>query len=186
MNDRGLQKLSVFLIGMMGAGKTSVGQVLAERLGYRFFDTDVLIERVAGQSIPQIFADRGEQGFRRLESQVLSELSAYTQCAIATGGGIVTQPMNWSYLRHGLIVWLDAPVEVLVQRLESDTTRPLLKEGDPAEKLRSLLATRMTLYRQADLQISAEGTPEAVCDRIIAQIPTVLKPPLTPQAIAEN
>ena len=172
-----LQRLSVFLIGMMGTGKTTVGKLLAQQLGYRFFDTDVLIERVAGQTINEIFAEQGEDHFRQLESRVLGELSAYTQSAIATGGGIVLRQINWSYLHHGLIVWLDAPVEVLMERLAQDTTRPLLQDTDLAPKLNFLLEQRRSLYAQADLHIpiEAEQTPAQVVAEIVAQIPTVLK-----------
>lgn len=177
-----LQGLNVYLIGMMGAGKTSVGQVLAPQLGYQFFDTDAVIEQLAGQSITQLFAEMGEAGFRDLETRVLSELSAYTRLAIATGGGIVTRKENWSYLRHGLIVWLDVPLDQLVARLEADTTRPLLQQGDMATRLQTLLDQRRSLYAQADLQIvcSLEDTPEQLATRILEQIPTVLKPATEP------
>jgi shikimate kinase len=174
-----LQGLNVFLIGMMGAGKTTVGQLLANKLGYQFFDTDVLIEKVARKTINEIFADDGEDAFRQLESQVLSELSAHTKLAIATGGGIVLRHLNWSYLHHGLIVWLDAPVEVLVERLQNDTSRPLLQDANPAQALQTLLNQRNLLYAEADLHIpvSATETPEQIAGAIIAKIPTVLKSP---------
>ncbi|MGF1478470.1 MAG: shikimate kinase [Cyanophyceae cyanobacterium] len=176
-SDRNLlSRLNVFLIGMMGTGKTTVGRLLAQRLSYRFFDTDDLVERVTKQTISEIFKHQGEESFRRLESQVLAELSAYTQSAIATGGGIVLKQLNWSYLHHGLVVWLDAPVEILVQRLANDTSRPLLSEVDLAHKLSSLLKERRSLYAQADLRITIEKqTPEQVVAQIIEQIPTVLK-----------
>ena len=169
--------MSVFLIGMMGVGKTTVGKNLAKQLGYRFCDTDVLIETVANQTISNIFASTGEASFRELESQILSEVSAYTKTIIATGGGIVLKQMNWSYLRHGLIVWLDADVDLLLERLKEDSTRPLLQEVDPEAKLKSLLEERTHLYRQADLHIclKAEQTPEAIAQQIISEIPTVLK-----------
>ena len=99
-----LKGTSVFLIGMMGVGKTTVGNLLATELGYRFFDTDDLIEKVAGKTIKEIFADDGEESFRELEGLVLSDLSAYTKLVVATGGGIVLRQMNWSYLRHGLVI----------------------------------------------------------------------------------
>jgi len=174
-----LQGINVFLIGMMGAGKTTVGQLLASKLNYSFVDTDVLIERVAGKTINEIFADLGENSFRQLEAQVLSELSAYTRLVVATGGGIVLSSMNWSYLHHGLVVWLDPPVEVLIDRLQNDTTRPLLQNPDPAQILQQILSQRRRLYAEADLHIAinASETPEAIASRVIAQIPTVLKSP---------
>ncbi|MFM7279672.1 MAG: shikimate kinase, partial [Microcystis aeruginosa] len=121
-----LRGLSVFLLGMMGSGKSTLGELLSRRLQYRFFDTDILIERVAGKKIKEIFADEGEATFRELETQVLAELSSLTKTVIATGGGMVLKPINWSYLRHGLMIWLDVPLEVLVKRLKQDTSRPLL------------------------------------------------------------
>lgn len=176
MNDL-LKGINVYLIGMMGVGKTTVGQQLAKELGYRFVDTDDLIEQIAGQSINQIFADSGEEEFRQLESKILSEVSAYTKLTVATGGGIILKQMNWSYLHQGLIVWLDAPVSLLIQRLQDDTTRPLLQTSDPTAALTTLLDKRRHLYSEADLHISigASDTPEMITSQIIAAIPAVLK-----------
>lgn len=170
--DRLLRGLNIYLIGMMGSGKTTVGKALAHQLGYRFFDTDVLIERVAGKTIPEIFALSGESGFRDLETKVLQELSAETRSLISTGGGIIQQQINWSYLRLGLVIWLDVELEVLKERLAGDDSRPL------ADKLELLLAQRRPLYAQADLSIpiSAHQTPEEVVTQILSQIPTVIKP----------
>jgi len=174
-----LKGVNLYLIGMMGSGKTTVGKLLASELGYQFVDTDVLIERVAGRSISQIFAEDGEEAFRRIESQVLSELSAYTRRVISTGGGIVLRRENWSYLRHGIVVWLDVPVEQLQTRLQSDTTRPLLQGSNFTSKLPALLDQRKHLYSQADVQITqetADETPEHVAQRVLEQICQVIKP----------
>lgn len=172
-----LQGLSIFLIGMMGSGKSTVGKVLAHRLNYRFFDSDILIERVAQQTITEIFQSQGETAFREIETQILRELSACLRSVIATGGGVVLEQMNWSHLRQGLIVWLDAPVELLVQRLEEDQTRPLLREGDLQTKLTTLLTQRKALYQEADLviAIAADYSPEQIADLILARIPSVLQ-----------
>lgn len=172
-----LKGLNIFLVGMMGAGKTTVGKELASKLGYRFFDTDVLIEAVASKTISEIFADSGEEAFRQLETQVLAEISAYTRLSVATGGGIVMQRNNWSYLHHGLIVWLDVPIEVLSDRLASDTTRPLLQQANPVLTLQSILEKRRNLYAEADLHIKVKAgeTAEEIASRVIAEIPTVLK-----------
>ncbi len=165
-----LQGVNVYLIGMMGSGKTTVGQLLAQKLGYRFFDTDVLLENVAQKPIPEIFATEGEVYFRDLETKVLKEVSAYTRSAIATGGGIIQKPVNWGYLRQGLIVWLDVELEVLKERLVDDDTRPL------AEKLESLWESRRSLYAQADLKISVhrKQTPEQIADNIMDKIPSMI------------
>lgn len=172
-----LQGVNLYLVGMMGAGKTIVGKLLATQLGYRFVDTDAVIEEVTKQSITQIFARFGEPAFRQLESQVLAQVCAYTNLAIATGGGIVMRRENWSYLHHGLVVWLDVPVELLYARLTDDTTRPLLNDPDPLGKLQTLLEQRQPLYAQADLRItvSDEETPEQIATRVLKKIPDILK-----------
>lgn len=173
-----LKGVNLYLIGMMGVGKTTVGRLLAQQLGYGFVDTDNVIVQAAGKSINEIFADEGEAAFRQLESDVLAQVCAFTKLTIATGGGIVLRRENWGYLHHGLIVWLDAPVELILARLAEDTTRPLLQDADPQDKLRSLLEQRKPLYKQADLRITvqAEETPEQTAARIIEAIPSVLKP----------
>lgn len=177
-----LQGLNLYLIGMMGAGKTTIAQVLARHLNYQFFDTDAIIEQLTHQSIAELFATLGEAGFRDLETRVLSELAPYTRLAIATGGGIVTRRENWSYLRHGLIIWLDVPLECLQTRLQHDTTRPLLSAADLTTRLPALLAQRRSLYAQADLQIELTGQepPAQIASHILERIPTVLKTPAQP------
>ena len=166
-----LQGVSVYLIGMMGSGKTTVGRVLAKDLGYRFIDTDETIEAIAKKPITEICQSDGEVAFRELETQVLSQLSVYTRSVISTGGGIITKQINWSYLRDGLVVWLDVDLKILKKRLAEDRTRPL------ADKLESLLKTRRSLYAQADIAIAIDSdiSPEAISTKIIEAIPTVLK-----------
>ena len=172
-----LKGVNLYLIGMMGAGKTTVGRELATQLRYGFVDTDAVIEQVAEQSITQLFVEQGEAAFRHLESKVLARVCAYTNLAIATGGGIVVRRENWSYLHHGLIVWLDVPVELLYARLAYDMTRPLLQEADPLGRLQMLLEQRQPLYAQADLRVtvSDEETPEKIATRVLEEIPNVLK-----------
>lgn len=173
-----LKGINIYLVGMMGSGKTTVGRELANQLNYRFLDTDAVISQVAGnKSINELFAEEGEAAFRERESQVLARICAYSYLAIATGGGIILWRKNWSYLHHGIVVWLDAPIELLYTRLAEDTTRPLLQAGDALEKLRSLLAQRQALYAQADLtiKISEAETPENIAIRILEAIPTILK-----------
>ncbi len=172
-----LKGLNIYLIGLMGTGKSTVGKVIAHELGYRFFDTDILIEKVAQKTINEIFATQGEEYFRDLETKVLDQVSLCTKSAIATGGGIILKRQNWSYLRNGLIVWLDVPIPVIVQRLKEDNTRPLLQETDIKDKLKLLLENRQNLYNQADLhiKISETDTTEQIAQEIINLIPTVLK-----------
>jgi shikimate kinase len=172
-----LKGVNLYLIGMMGVGKTTVGRLLAHQLGYGFIDTDDVIVKAASKSINEIFTEEGEAAFRQLESDVLGQVCAYTKLTIATGGGIVLRQENWGYLRHGLIVWLDAPVQILLNRLGEDDRRPLLQDSDPEGKLHSLLQQRQPLYSEADLHITITDnqTPEEIATRIIEAIPSVLK-----------
>ena len=178
----GLRGVNIYLVGMMGAGKTTVGRILARKLKYRFFDTDELIVRVANQSIAEIFDREGEEAFRELETKVLGELSAYQNSFVATGGRIVARPMNWGYLHHGVVVWLDVPVDQLYDRLRSDTARPLLQEGEIKSKLQSLLKDRERFYTQADVRVygGVGERPEAVATRAIEEIQKVIKPETGP------
>lgn len=173
-----LKKTNLYLIGMMGAGKTTIGKKLANKLSYRFIDTDTLIEKTAGKPVSQIFADSGEAAFRQLESEVLSQTSSYTELVVATGGGIITQSINWSYLRHGIVIWLDVPIPVLVARLSGDTTRPLLQQGDLTQKLETLLKARGDRYAQADIRIPYEGRSVGkTCDRILTALQKNIREP---------
>ncbi|MFM1799152.1 MAG: hypothetical protein RLZZ117_1430 [Cyanobacteriota bacterium] len=179
-----LRGLNLYLIGMMGAGKTAVGRPLAQTLGYRFVDADEAMERAAGRSIPQIFAADGEEGFRDLETAVLDQLAHWHSLVVATGGGAVTRPVNWGHLRQGVVIWLDAPESVLLQRLRTDATpRPLLADGDPAARLRHLLEQRRPLYAQADLHVRQEdNTPEEVARQVVNALPSILREdPLPPK-----
>eukprot|EP01018_Ginkgo_biloba_P015389 Gb_29792 [translate_table: standard] len=126
-----LKGKSIFLVGMMGSGKTTVGKILSEALGYYFFDSDKLVEQAAGgASVAQIFKDRNEKGFRDSESEVLKQLSSMYRLVVATGGGAVVRPENWKYMGHGITVWLDVPLEALAMRVVAVGTesRPLLGE----------------------------------------------------------
>lgn len=175
LSDR-LRGINVYLIGMMGAGKSTVGRVVADALGYQFFDTDIVIEQLAGQSIANLFSDMGEAGFRELESRVLAELSTYTRLVVATGGGIIVRRENWGYLRHGVVAWLDVPLEQIQQRLQADTARPLLQGDSLESRLQSLMAQRRSLYAQADVHVGyVDGdTPAQVAERVLQQVAQVL------------
>ena len=170
---------SLYLVGMMGSGKTSTGRPLAERLGYGFVDADAVIEQAAGCNIPDIFDRDGEAGFRSLESQVLSAISQRHSLVVATGGGVVTQPENWGMLHSGIVIWLDVVPDQLLQRLNADSTvRPLLQSADPEAALNALLNERRPLYAEADLTVVInDETPEAVADGILQLVPSLLKYP---------
>ena len=170
---------SLYLVGMMGSGKTSTGRPLAERLGYGFVDADAVIEQAAGCSIPEIFERDGEAGFRKLESQVLSAISQRHSLVVATGGGVVTQPENWGLLHSGIVIWLDVVPDQLLQRLKADSSvRPLLQTADPEAALHALLNERRPLYAEADLTVVInDEAPEAVADGILQLLPSLLKDP---------
>ena len=170
---------SLYLVGMMGSGKTSTGRPLAEQLGYGFVDADAVIEQAAGCSIPEIFERDGEAGFRALESQVLNAISQRHSLVVATGGGVVTQQENWGLLHSGIVIWLDVVPEQLMQRLKADSTvRPLLQTDDPDAALNALLNQRRPLYAEADLTVVIDQeTPDAVADGILQLLPSLLKDP---------
>jgi shikimate kinase len=188
---RRLEGLNLYLVGMMGTGKSAVGRPLAAALGYRFLDADTSVERVAGRSIPELFAQVGEPGFRDLETAVLGQIASWHSLVVATGGGVVTRPENWGHMQQGVVVWLDAPPELLLRRLAADPSpRPLLQTADPESQLSSLLSQRQRLYAQADLHIRQAGEPiEEVAAAVLAQLPTILKqrqaPPQQP-AMLQN
>jgi shikimate kinase len=188
-----LRGLNLYLVGMMGAGKSAVGRPLAQALGYRFIDADQALERTTGRSISRLFADEGEDGFRDLETAVLDQLAHWHSLVVATGGGAVTRPVNWGHLRQGVVIWLDAPESVLLRRLRADATpRPLLRDPDPASRLRTLLEQRRPLYAQADLHVSqvGEASPEAVARQVLEALPGILReepqPPGEPPGAATD
>jgi shikimate kinase len=172
-----LQGTNLYLIGMMGAGKSRTGAALAQALGYQFFDTDAVLETAAGQTIPNIFKQYGEAAFRQLETEVLAQLSAYQRLVIATGGGIVTQRQNWSYLHHGIVVWLDVPLKTLQQRLAGESGRPLLNTPDWPTTLATLLTQRQPLYAQADVRVVVEADEdvETIAARTLALVDERIK-----------
>lgn len=146
---------NIFLVGLMGAGKTTVGKMLAKHLGKTFYDSDHEIEKRTGVKIPLIFEIEGEAGFRARESTAIDELTQYDQIVLATGGGAVLNQKNREALsQRGTVIYLRASVEDLWQRTRHDKNRPLLQTQDPQEKLRELFAQRDPLYQEvADIII---------------------------------
>lgn len=140
---------NIFLVGLMGAGKTSVGRALAKRLHKSFYDTDHEIERATGVKIPLIFEIEGEAGFRARESKMLAELVLRADIVLATGGGAVLSEENRRLLtEHGTVVYLRASPRDLWHRTRHDRNRPLLQTADPLAKLRELFEQRDSLYRE--------------------------------------
>ena len=153
--DKSYGENNVFLVGLMGAGKTTVGRSLAKRLEMTFVDTDREIEGRTGVSIPTVFDIEGEEGFRRRESEVIAQLSKQSAQVVATGGGAVLRPENRANMRDGgFVVYLNVPPAILWERTRHDRNRPLLQVDDPLLKLQELYAVRDPLYREvADLVI---------------------------------
>ena len=170
---------SLYLIGMMGSGKSSTGRPLAERLGYGFIDADAVIEKVAGSSISEIFERDGENHFRDLETQVLRSISERHSLVVATGGGIVTRSENWGMMHQGIVIWLDVERDQLLLRLQKDSTqRPLLQVNDPGEAVDEILSQRRPLYNEADLTVVVgTETADVVADGIIQLLPELIKDP---------
>ena len=149
-----IQGRSIFLIGMMGSGKSQTGLKLAELLKYKYIDLDSLIEKLAKKSINQIFNDEGEDNFRELETNCLKETIKIPSLVISTGGGIVTKPENWGILRQGIIIWIDLDKDIALERLKNEIDkRPLLQGKNLNDLYISILKSRENLYSQADLRI---------------------------------
>jgi shikimate kinase len=157
---------NIFLVGPMGAGKSTVGRQLAEALSLEFKDSDQEIQRRTGVDIPTIFEFEGEEGFRNRERQVIDELSGADGVVLATGGGSILSPDNRRDLAaRGVVIYLQCSPEQQYARTSRDRNRPLLHTEDPLERLRGLMAERDPLYRQvADIVVSTErrGTASVV------------------------
>lgn len=157
----------------MGAGKSTVGRILARRLSKRFVDTDHEIEKRNGVPIPVIFEIEGEEGFRRREQELLADLAQEQGLVLSTGGGIVLKSENREVLRnHGFVVYLNARPELLADRTKHDRSRPLLNVEDPLTRLRELHAVRDPLYREVAHAVveTGRGAPQQVVQAILAEI----------------
>lgn len=167
-------KTNVALIGFMATGKTAVGRVLAKKLGKKFIELDTLIEQRAGKPISQIFKEDGETAFRELEIELAGEIARNKNQVIACGGGIVLNKINIDRLREeAVMVYLTAPVEVILKRtLGDDTVRPLLKVDNKEEAIRKLLRYRQPYYeRAADITIDTSTLDvNAIAQRITAEL----------------
>ena len=163
---------NIILTGFMGTGKSTIGRLLAKKIGYQFIDTDTLIEQQTGKTITELFATQGENTFRQLETELVKELAKKSGQVIATGGGLVLNPDNVKELsRTGQIFCLTATANEILQRVKQQgNTRPLLQEKDPLQKITTLLQQRDRVYQQFP-QISTTGTtPEKLVDKILTLI----------------
>lgn len=172
---------NIFLIGMMGSGKSQTGPVLAKMINYAFVDTDDVIEKASKQSISSIFEKDGEKVFRDVEKKVLKEISQHHSLVIATGGGLVTLPENWGILHQGIVIWLDLDLKRSIKRLESDQKRrPLLLGDDLAENFSQIYESRKPIYLESDLRIEVEDqSPYEVATMVAEHLPSILIDPET-------
>jgi shikimate kinase len=171
-----LGRRSLVLVGMMGAGKSSIGRKLAARLSLPFVDADAEIEQAAGMSISDIFAKHGEASFRAGEARVIARLLDGGPQILATGGGAFMNPDTRTVIRGKAIsVWLKAEYEVLHRRIKRRSDRPMLQTDDPAQTLKNLLEEREPVYAEADLTVHSRDVPH---ETIIAEILAALAPRL--------
>ncbi len=165
-----LGRRSIVLVGMMGAGKSSIGRRLASRLNLSFVDADTEIEKAAGMTIAEIFSTHGEPYFRAGEARVIARLLEGGPQVLATGGGAFMNPETRGAIRaKGVSVWLRATLDVLNRRIKRRGDRPLLKSADPSETLRRLIDERYPTYAEADVTIESRDVPhDTIVDEIVA------------------
>lgn len=167
-----LGQRSIVLIGLMGAGKTAIGRRLATELKLPFTDADSEIEVAAGQTISEIFAEHGEDYFRDGERKVIARLLKSGPQVLATGGGaFMNETTRGNVRRNGISVWLNADLEVLMQRVSRRDHRPLLKTEDPEAVMRQLMEDRYPVYAEADIEVQSRNVPhEVIVGEIIKQL----------------
>jgi 3-dehydroquinate synthase len=164
---------NIFLVGLMGAGKTTVGRILARKLNKRFIDSDHEIEARTGASIPVIFEFEGETGFRQRESDVICDLTAQSDIVLATGGGAILRPENREYLKtRGTVIYLRASVNSILQRTSNDKNRPLLQTADPRQRIEQLAREREPYYLEVADFIIETGRPnvQSLVQTILARL----------------
>lgn len=168
----------VVLVGMMGAGKTTVGRRLAARLGRRFVDSDEEVERAANMTIPDIFAAHGEADFRAGEARVITRLLKEEGIVLGTGGGAFINPETRALIKAGSVsVWLKADADLLFQRVSRRSNRPLLRTANPRATLEALIEARYPIYAEADITVvSSEVPQDEVAGAIIAALAAYLDP----------
>ncbi|MFO0998389.1 MAG: shikimate kinase [Alphaproteobacteria bacterium] len=166
----------VVLVGLMGAGKTCIGKRLAQRLGLPFVDADSAIEEAAGCTIPEIFAQHGEEHFRDGERRVIARLLDDPPHVLSTGGGAYMDPSTRSKIRErGISIWLRASLDILMRRTARRNNRPLLKRGSRRETLQRLMEERYPIYGEADITIdSADAPADETVDKVMAALEAYL------------
>jgi shikimate kinase len=175
-----LDKRSIVMVGLMGCGKSSVGRRLAGALGLTFIDADEEIEKAAGKSIPEIFADHGEAYFRDGERRVIQRLLRSGPQVLATGGGAFMNAETRAAVKaQGISIWLNADLDVLMVRVLKRSNRPLLKAGDPRATMRRLMAERYPIYAEADITLlSRDVDHDVIVAEAIVGLAKALKTPV--------
>lgn len=171
----GRQFKNIALVGFMGTGKSTVGQMVAGMLRFRFIDTDEMVEGMANKKIADIFVSDGEARFREYEKQAVQRLAQLSNTVISTGGGLVMNPENFASLKeHALVVCLWCSAETILRRVGHQTHRPLLRVENPLERIRALLEERAPVYRQADVLLNSEfRKPREVATHVAHQFRSV-------------
>lgn len=162
----------IVLVGLMGSGKTTIGRRLATRLGLPFIDADAEIEKAAGQSVSDIFAQHGEAAFRDGEKRVIARLLENGAQILATGGGAFMDPDTRAAIaKLGISIWLKADLDVLMKRVARRADRPLLRQGDPRSVMERLIAERYPIYAQADITVESIDEPhDTIVDTIVEKL----------------
>jgi shikimate kinase len=175
---------AIVLVGLMGAGKTSIGRRLAEKMGLSFVDADIEIEKAAGKSIPDIFAEHGEAHFRDGERRVIARLLDNGRQILATGGGaFMNEETRKAIKAQALSVWLKADLDVLLKRVAKRGGRPLLENRDPAEVLQNLITLRYPVYAEADITVESLDVQHG---QMVNEVLKALADYVPPQRVAEE
>jgi len=154
------EDVNLYLVGFMGTGKSTVGRVVAPRIGFRCLDSDHEIERVQGRTVAEIFAQEGEAGFRAMEREFIEGGHPATRTVVSCGGGLVAQPgMLGELLGRGVVVCLHASLETILERTQTRRNRPLLETEDPFARIRELYAAREAVYRRSGSLVLTDGRP---------------------------
>jgi shikimate kinase len=163
---------NIVLIGFMGCGKTTVGRVIAKKIGYMFIDTDAMVERASGRAIPEIFAIDGEDEFRRLETEAVLKAAGSKCAVIAAGGGVPLRIENMAALRAGgVLVYMRVPPDRILRNTARDSSRPLLNRPNKKEAVLKMIESRRPYYEAADIALDLSGcTINKAADKIIAAI----------------
>ncbi len=158
--------MRIYLIGFMCSGKTTVGKLLSEKLGFEYIDIDEIIEKKEGMSIPEIFEKKGEKYFRKLEFETLKEISEKDNVVVSTGGGLGSNREALNFMKEkGKVIWLNIDFQTFIERCSSSENRPLLKKS--LKELKELFDKRKEVYKNADIKVKGEKKPEEIVKEII-------------------